>query len=116
MPVNPGELRRNSVRQGWREATKQAGVKVYPLHGRQRLPWHVSAELLPRNRAAAAGSEAGRVPRLLAPEPELPCKATQDKGSLSVLAATAGRGSPAPSRAGSAAGQRARRTASPGTG
>lgn len=96
MLVNPGELKWNSLRQ----ATKQASLKLFSLHRRQRRRWHVSAELLPCNSGAAAGSTAARkgerIPRLSASEPAPHCKALENEGSLSVLAAAAGRGSLGP--------------------
>lgn len=61
-------------------------MKLFSLHGRQRCRCHVSAELLPCNRAAAASSAAAskgeRMPRLSASEPVPPCKALGDEGNL----------------------------------
>lgn len=100
-------------------------MKLFLLHGRQRCLWHVSTELLPCKGAAAASSAAAskgeRMLRLSARELELPCKALGDEGSLSALAAVAGRGSPGPVPAGSAAAmlegcRQVRMGASPGAG
>lgn len=71
LPVNPGELKQSGLRQQRREATKQAGVKLSSPRRRPRHRWHVSAELLPCNRAAAA-SKGERLPRPPAPEPARP--------------------------------------------
>lgn len=80
-------------------------MKLFSLHGRQRCRCHVSAELLPCNRAAAAGSAAAskgeRMPRLSASEPVPPCKALGDEGNP---LPRQGRQHRAPCWAGSAAG------------